>query len=261
MKMIEYKLIIGFLAVMVLLICTGCYESDYRLESLTISKSEEDVDFLFSKGNLIITGDIDLEVALKVIENVNTQKLVLMDLGISKLPKLNTATLEELSIYDYELSSISNIEECQNLKSLFIWSAKYIDFNEIGQMQELVYLDLRGNRTEDISFISNLEKLEFLDLSHNNIQDIEDLKNLVNLKEVNLNFNNISSLEPIKNSIRLKKLFLYQNGITSLEYVSNLCNLEILYMGHNCIDPTTDNISIYNNLVTIGCDVEICWGE
>ena len=89
--------------------------------------------------------------------------------------------IEELYIQKSDITDISGIERCVNLK----------------------ILDLSFNDISDISMISGLINLENLEMSSNKISDITALHELVNLKRVIINatqVKDISALSKLKTS-------------------------------------------------------------
>lgn len=99
-------------------------------------------------------------------------------------------TLEAVFVLDLSnqsLSSLSNIEECQNLVFLNVSNNLLSDLKGIENLKQLIYLNAAQNSLVSVEPISNLSSLKFLVLNGNLIKTtivlnaLSDLRNLKTL--------------------------------------------------------------------------------
>ncbi|AMN30631.1 leucine-rich repeat domain-containing protein (plasmid) [Clostridium perfringens] len=131
-------------------------------------------------------------------------------------------TIENLTTGAENISNISGLEYCTNLKFLNISNHREADKNK--------YNDIK-----DISVLKNLKKLEVLNMENNKISDLTPISNLENLIQIDASGNNINNISEISKLKNLTKLFLYDNNITDISAIKNLKNLKILSLSNNCI--------------------------
>ena len=96
-------------------------------------------------------------------------------------------SLSTLEISDNDqLSDISALEKCKNLKSVSITNCD----------------------VSDISVIGTLNQIESIDFSGNNLKSLDGLENARTLKEVTLKSNRIDSMDQLYNLPELQKLVI-----------------------------------------------------
>ena len=125
------------------------------------------------------------------------------------------AGIEKLWMQGFELSDISGIEYCVNLKHL-----------------NLKYTNLKDrNFNFDISPLSRLTNLRTLSLRSENIIDITPLSKLTNLTNLFLDLNmNVTDLTSLSGLIELTQLVIIQSGVNNLSPLSGMAKLEELWL-------------------------------
>ena len=133
--------------------------------------------------------------------------------GIAALP-----LLEKLTISDCSLSSVSQLENTQNL----------------------TYLDLSNNVISNLSPLSGMSQLMELYLQDNAIGDISPLSSAVALEKLDVSGNTLTSLAPLAGATALTWLKADANGIADLNGIGNLSGLTYLSAANNKITSVTD---------------------
>ena len=138
------------------------------------------------------------------------------------------AGLTVLNAPGRDISDLTGIEHCINLRELHLWG---------------------GNKVSDITSLSNLTNLHILTLDNNQISDIRPLINLTNLQILHLGGNHqITDISPLSGLTNLRNLEMGGNEISNISPLSNLTDLRLLYLDHNLII----NISPLEALTKIG---------
>jgi len=199
------------------------------------SKSEPDeVIITVTPRDTIVFEDPKLEVIVRY-----TLKMPTEDFTETALLSLDT-----LIYFDYwhqgiwvgQIESLNGLENCMNLKRLY----------------------LQYHLFSDISPLANLTNLIELNLSFNqNICDISPLVELIQLKYLYLNENGITDISPLANMTQLIVLELYSNPIENINAVESMTDLEVLTL--NClqsgdISPLSEIRQLYR-LVLRSCQI------
>jgi hypothetical protein len=95
------------------------------------------------------------------------------------------------------ISDLTGIEHCVNLKVLQIYGNVISDITPLRQLTGLRELYIYQNNITDISPLAGLVELEQLWLGRNNISDISPLRGLTNLNVLVIIYNNISDISPL----------------------------------------------------------------
>ena len=128
--------------------------------------------------------------------------------GLEKL-----TDLEELNLYQNDLTSISGLDNLKNLKILNLGENKLSFISGLDNLESLEVLLLDNNIIRKISGLYNLIFLKKLDLRGNKIRKIEGLKELKDLEYLDLSNNEIRVIEGIKYLINLKTFICEKNPI------------------------------------------------
>ncbi|KAI9626203.1 hypothetical protein H4Q26_015954, partial [Puccinia striiformis f. sp. tritici PST-130] len=135
--------------------------------------------------------------------------------------------LEELDLYDNQISKIEGLHQLPNLKTLDF------SFNLIRKIENL----------DSLESLSTLYLIQNnLELGSNRIRHITNLSCLINLTELWLGRNKISKLEGLDSLVNLRSLSIQSNRIIKLEGLSNLVSLEELYISHNGLTSIGDGL-------------------
>jgi hypothetical protein len=95
------------------------------------------------------------------------------------------------------ISDLTGIEHCVNLKVLQIYGNVISDITPLRQLTGLRELYIYQNNITDVSPLAGLVELEQLWLGRNNISDISPLRGLTNLNVLVIIYNNISDISPL----------------------------------------------------------------
>jgi len=148
-------------------------------------------------------------------------------------------TITNLDGIGRNISNISGIEYCLNLKELDLSDNQIIDISALSGLTNLKKLTLIDNNIIDISALSGLTNIVWLLLVHNQIVDIGSLSGLTNLEELFLNENQIIDISALSGLTNLEWLDLDKNQIIDISALSGLTNLKRLTL-------------IYNQIIDIG---------
>src|SRR5512139_2902058 len=117
--------------------------------------------------------------------------------------------LESLSLSGYDITDISPLSKCTNLKELYLVGSLMIPAPSTpnsDQKYGLMEVYPVGSETNDISPLSGLTNLVVLFLSYNQITDVSPLSRLTNLEVLDLDYNRIKDISPPSRLTKLKKL-------------------------------------------------------
>ena len=97
-----------------------------------------------------------------------------------------------MSLYTLSLSTLHFLSNLYlpNLQELFLYDNQITDISPLSSLTNLTYLNISYNKIIDISPLSHLTNLTHLDITHNNISDISSLSHLIDLKALYLYDNN-----------------------------------------------------------------------
>lgn len=171
--------------------------------------------------------DVDIEMAVR--ETINKPNGVILASELEQLYYLN------LSMPYPEISEITGLEYCTNLRWLILSNNEIEDISPLASLVNLVYLNLGHNSISDISPLAHLKNLTGLSLEDNKISDISSLASLTNLTSLRLDSNSISDISPLASMQHLSELRLSNNRIVDISPLSSLVSLHILYLTKNII--------------------------
>ncbi|CAH7669434.1 protein phosphatase 1 regulatory subunit 7 [Phakopsora pachyrhizi] len=152
--------------------------------------------------------------------------------------------LEELDLYDNQISKIQGLQNLTSLKSLDLSFNVLRKIENLESLSSLKTLYLIQNKITHIESLESLsETLTSLELGSNRIRQISQLDSLKNLTELWLGKNKISKLEGLSELKNLRSLSIQSNRITELENLEELINLEELYISHNGLKTIGDGLT------------------
>ena len=167
--------------------------------------------------------------------------------------------LQELTITDQTLDTISFLSSLTNLKKLNLtdcrFSAKELEIiaglpaleeltlSECGlstiagleHAQNLTSLNLSNNTIRNLEPLSNMGKLQTLDLSHNALSSLHALAGLGSLESLDVSYNVLTSLAPVASCMKLTNIKANNNRLTDLEFIDQLTDLTHLNVNKNSI--------------------------
>jgi hypothetical protein len=138
-------------------------------------------------------------------------------------------SLEELNIFNSNLTSIDNFEKLYNLK----------------------ILNLQNNSLIRIDQIKNLKELRSLNITSNALVSIDEIEYLSNLEEINCSYNQIIKFWNFEKTPKIKKLIIASNNISNCNELIKLKNLEHFDITMNPIK------SLPNLLLLLNLDYEL----
>lgn len=135
------------------------------------------------------TNLVDMSFANNIIENVpDFSKLVNLEtvnLSNNKIKSIEniSGNMEELSIDNNELTSLSGVQNLSKLKILSVSNNQINSLSELESLEELENLNINKNQIRDVSGLVNCPKLKYLYMDNNYIANFENLSNLSSLEK------------------------------------------------------------------------------
>ncbi len=169
-----------------------------------------------------------------------------------------SSDLEELSLKDNGIESLSALSACEKLQSVEVSGNKLADLSGLEHSIKLAYLkaaeneisslngienctvlnsvDLSSNKLVDISvFAKSASTLTNVYLSDNEIVDISALADCTLLENIYMDDNSINSISALANKSALKKISAQNNAIYDIAVLKNSKSLEYVNLGGNDI--------------------------
>ena len=167
--------------------------------------------------------------------------------------------LEELTIQDHTLDSLSNLASLTKLTTLDLSGCRFPSedlavlaslpaltsltlsdcslstISSLAGANSLTYLDLTNNTIRNLESLSDMTDLAELSLQHNAVTDLSALGGLTNLEKLNLSFNAVTDLSPLALCARLSWLDASNNQLSSLYGVTSLPMLTYLSVEYNSL--------------------------
>ena len=148
-----------------------------------------------------------------------------------------------LHLQSKRIKRIENLEQCTNLKVLYLYDNQIEVIENLSYAKLLSYLYLQKNLITSIPVL-DLSSLMKLYLDENKIQYVSGLESCVKLEELHLANQRLPSFTSIEFdpatldaiSSTLQVLEISGNSLSSLEPISKLRNLRKLFANNNIID-------------------------
>lgn len=156
--------------------------------------------------------------------------------------------LEELQIYENNITDLSVLQGLTNLTTLSLFKNKVSDLTPLAGLVNLQTLYLRSNEITDISPLAGLTKITNLDLSDNDIEDISALSGMTGMMLLKLNDNNIEDISALGNMASMDRVHIQNNRIKDITPLWRMTQLTELYAENNEI---TD-ISVLGEMKKLG---------
>ncbi len=190
-----------------------------------------------------VVEDPNLEAQIRFKLNKQLGELVESDFA-----SIDTLEAGRLLIANNKIISINGIENCYNLKYLYLSTQSVTNISQLSNLTKLEKLELDQNHTiTNIESLVNLTQLKHLNISSNNIRDINSLSKLTNLEYINILFNPISDISVVTNFKHLKEFWGGELPTTDLAAFSDLKELQLLYLTFSSVN----DISALTNLTNL----------
>lgn len=147
--------------------------------------------------------------------------------------------LEKLTMSGCSLSTISGLENAQNLTYLDLSSNTIRNITPLSGLSKLQEVHLAHNALTDLSALSALNGLQILDVSYNSLPSISPVASLVNMTWLNIGYNIIADLSPIGNLDKLEYLDASHNVVTDASVLAQCTCLKQLYISNNALTDIT----------------------
>ncbi len=185
-----------------------------------------------------------------IFPDLNLENLIRGQIQIISGEGIYPSDLQKLTFLfgpNKNISNISGLEYCTNLRSLDLPFNQITDISPLAGLENLSGISLQGNNISDISPLAGLKNLSGIWLHENNISNISPLSNLTEIRRLKLQNNQISDISPISGLTNLTDLYLANNQITDTSPLIGLTNLTHLYLADNQIN----DISSLSNLTKL----------
>jgi Leucine-rich repeat (LRR) protein len=172
------------------------------------------------ESGIVTFPDNNLEAAVRnalFIEGIRSEDKILADKPLDEpITKANLAKLTIMEAAGKNITSIQGLENCVNLKELYLPDNQISDIHNLSYLTDLTKLNLGANQIGDISPLASLSRLTVLDLYVNQIEDISPIASLTALTNLYLFRNQISDISPLVNLNNLIEIDLYANKISDI---------------------------------------------
>ncbi|MCX8093404.1 MAG: leucine-rich repeat domain-containing protein [Candidatus Goldbacteria bacterium] len=122
------------------------------------------------------------------------------------------------------ITSIQGMQYFKNLQELEMYDNQISDISPLSGLTKLRYLNLSNNKISDISALSGLTDLYSLNLANNQISNITSLSSLTNLIYLTLSNNTISDITSLSDLLKLQELYLSNNLIEDIAALVTNCD-------------------------------------
>ncbi|KJP89027.1 hypothetical protein AK88_01319 [Plasmodium fragile] len=199
-------------------------------EYIKLIKCSNNVEF--KKNEEIDALEICMEksINLKIMQYfVNIKELYLIKNNISDVtPLLECTNLRVLFLQINKIRSVLGLGKLKNLEKLNLFSNELTESGiDLGENKQLHYIDLSDNALESIDFFWCTTSFVHINLANNRIRTLDPLRNNANLEHLNVSGNRLERFEDIQ-ALRLlpniKELYL-----SSIYYRSNTLVGSLLY--------------------------------
>ncbi|MEM1277446.1 MAG: hypothetical protein AAGH74_13050 [Pseudomonadota bacterium] len=219
--------------------------SKLSLESLLVNFQDGvsvDLSFLSrlkTNGLLLFADDTDIQ-SLEYFGDSGRLESLLVSANRTKIQSLeplrNQTSLWELNIDDTNVSSLSPIAGCRELKEVRIRNTKIQFIEALQNAEKLVFLGLSGCPGLEIEPIAKLIALEQLDANNCGVLDLSPIERLQKLHNLQLRDNNIASIEALRGLEQLTWLDLGNNPLADISPLERLHALRALLLDGTLVE-------------------------
>ena len=176
------------------------------------------------------------------IPDPNLAEVLRRNLGLASgqpITQLDLFRLNELFVFDRQITDLTGIEHARHLKVLSLYESHISDLTPLVELTHLQHLLLTKCHISDLTPLTTMNNLTVLGLDDNQISDITPLAELTNLTWLNLWGNQVSDIIPLTDLTNLHFLNLWGSRVSDITPLADLTNLETLYLGENPISDIT----------------------
>ncbi|SHJ30595.1 leucine-rich repeat domain-containing protein [Lutispora thermophila] len=133
------------------------------------------------------------------VKQINLTSSGLTEKDINTFPDMDS--IESLSLYDNEITSLNVFPKMKNLESLTLGNNPLTEVNILpDRIPKLKDLDLYNTKITDLNKLSGVSNIETINLRKTFIKRISPLKKYKNLKFINIDLNNLEDMDVFKDS-------------------------------------------------------------
>ena len=183
------------------------------------------------------------------IPDLNLAEALRQKLGVAPgkpITQLDLFKLNELFVYNRQITDLTGIEHARHLKILSLHKGQLSNITPLSKLSNLQHLILPECQLSNIIPLIELTNLTVLDLSYNQLSDITPLTELTNLRWLALGNNRIGNIAPLAELSNLHYLHFWGNQLSDITPLTNLTKLETLYLGENPISDITPLAGLTN---------------
>lgn len=150
-----------------------------------------------------------------------------------------------------QIWTLEDLKLMPNLEELTINNLQLSSLSDLSSLKELRSLNLSGCRfpASELAILASMPKLEKLILADCALSTLADLENVTTLTYLDISNNTIRNLEPIANMVNMQELYMQHNALTSLDSLTLMYNLEKLNISFNSV----------TSLVPLGVCMRLSW--
>ncbi|ANQ06611.1 Uncharacterized protein PCOAH_00008120 [Plasmodium coatneyi] len=204
-------------------------------EYLKLIKCSNNVEFKTNEEIDALEICMEKSINLKIIQYfVNIKELYLIKNNISDVtPLLECTNLRVLFLQINKIRSVLGLGKLKKLEKLNLFSNELTESGiDLGENKQLYYIDLSDNALESIDFFWCTTSFVHINLANNRIRTLDPLRNNAKLEHLNVSGNRLERFEDVQ-ALRLlpniKELYL-----SSIYYRSSTLVESLLYKHYFC---------------------------
>jgi Leucine-rich repeat (LRR) protein len=153
----------------------------------------------------------------------------------------------ELIISERQISSFDFLQDCKNIKTLFLIDCLLDENAVVPQLETLQSVKIIGGTSEIVAALQNNPQIAWLDLAYCGIDKIDSLSIFSKLTHLSLLGNDISDLSPLSGMSELEELVLLEGNykINSLKPLFALENLKLVILSMLTYQNIADEDILY----------------
>jgi internalin A len=131
-------------------------------------------------------------------------------------PLATLANLQDLYVFDTQVSDLSPLEKLTNLQRLYVGATHVSDLSPLEKLTNLQWLVVDATQVSDLSSLKKLTKLQGLYVDHTPVSDLLPLERLTNLQMLTVNHTPVSDLSPLEKLTNLQMLAVSETQVNDL---------------------------------------------
>ena len=227
-------------------VCKALFESE-KLSTLAIVNCNLDDTMLADVSaensrfsNLDLEGNHIKNIDFIKSYSATLQQLSLKNNQVSSLKALEACELTNINVENNALKDLNGLEKSVRLQTIYAKANQISDLSGIKNCTVIEQADFNDNEIFDISVLEKSAKtLTTLLLAHNSLFYIDALKDTTQLKYVAIDGTGLSDISPLKNNSELQMLSAAQNTIQEFT-LPGCTKLTYLNMADNALSGTLD---------------------